>query len=206
MATPDTIARFATMDTATIHESGAPMVMDGTIRHLAGAPRLCGPALTVLCPPGDNLVIHHAVASAKPGDILVVQCCSPAYGVWGEVLSLAAMERGIAGLVLDGSIRDLAAIHALGFPVFARGTALRGTAKTGRGEIAIPIACGGAIVRPQDIVVADESGIVIVPSAEAGAIAGRAEERVRKEAALMDGLRAGRTTVELLNLNRPIER
>jgi 4-hydroxy-4-methyl-2-oxoglutarate aldolase len=203
MAAPEPIARLATVDTATIHESGARMVLNGTIRYLAGAPRLCGPALTVLCPPGDNLVIHHAVAAAKPGDVLVVQCCDPAYGVWGEVLSLAAIECGIAGLVLDGSIRDLSAIHALGFPVFARGTALRGTAKDGRGEINIPIACGGALVRPSDIVVGDESGIAVVPPAEADAIAGRAEERVRKEAAMMDGLRAGRTTIELLNLRKP---
>jgi len=203
MAISDLPARLATMDSATIHESGAPMVMDGAIRHLAGPPRLCGPALTVLCPPGDNLAIHHAVASARPGDVLVVHCCDPDYGVWGEVLSLAALQRGIAGLVLDGAIRDLSAMDAVGLPAFARGTRLRGAAKKVPGEINIAVACGGALVRPGDIVFGDESGIVVVPPAEVDAVVERAEERVRKEAVMMDGLRAGRTTIELLNLRKP---
>ncbi|MBN8995062.1 MAG: hypothetical protein J0H94_07535 [Rhizobiales bacterium] len=201
MATSNAIRRLSAMDTATIHESGAGTIMDGTIRLQAGT-RICGPALTVLSPPGDNLMIHLAVAQARRGDVLVVQCCDPGYGVWGEVLSVAAAARGIMGLVLDGSVRDLPEMRALGFPVFARGTALRGTGKSGRGEINIPIPCGGAIVRPGDVVAADESGIVVVGAADVEAIADRAEERVRKEAAMMAQLRDGGTSVELLNLGR----
>lgn len=192
--------RLAAMDTATLHESGAAMTMNGDIRLLSGSQRLAGPALTVLCPPGDNLMIHVAVARARPGDVLVVQCHDPDYGVWGEVLSVAAMSRGVAGLVLDGSVRDLAAIRALDFPVLARGTCLRGTVKETPGAVDVPIACGGAMVRPGDIIVGDESGIVVIKPSEAGEIAARGEERGRKEAVMMAQLRSGRTTMELLGL------
>ena len=124
--------RLAAMDTATLHESGAGNIMNGKLRKLSGSRRLAGPAFTVLCPPGDNLTIHVGVAQAKPGDVLVVQCHDAGYGVWGEVLSVAVISRGIAGLIVDGSVRDLAAIQALDFPVFAQGTCLRGTGKDKR--------------------------------------------------------------------------
>jgi 4-hydroxy-4-methyl-2-oxoglutarate aldolase len=146
-------------------------------------------------------MIHVAVARAQPGAVLVAQCHDPGYGVWGEVLTVAAMARCIAGLVLDGSVRDLDAIRRLGFPVFARGTALPGTAKSGRGTIGVATTCGGALVWPGDIIVADESGIVIIPPGEAQLVLARAEERCRKEAAMMDELRAGRTTIDLLGLD-----
>jgi 4-hydroxy-4-methyl-2-oxoglutarate aldolase len=202
----DICRRLAAMDTATLYESGARSTMDSGIRHLSGRERLAGPALTVLCLPGDNLMIHVALAGAKPGDVLVVQCHDPGYGVWGEVLTVAAMARGVAGLVVDGSVRDLAATRALDFPVFARGTCLRGTAKTGRVPFNVPVSCAGCIVSPGDIIVADESGIVVIAPGEAAAIAERAEERVAKEAAMMEELRRGRTTLELLGLDGPASR
>jgi 4-hydroxy-4-methyl-2-oxoglutarate aldolase len=111
------------------------------------------------------------------------------------------MARGVAGLVLDGSVRDLGAIRRMGFPVFARGTALRGTAKSGLGAISLVTTCGGAPVWPADLIVADESGIVVIRPQEIEQILARAEERFRKEAVLMNELRAGRTTMELLGLD-----
>jgi 4-hydroxy-4-methyl-2-oxoglutarate aldolase len=175
--------------------------MEPEIRMLSGNGRLAGPALTVMCPPGDNLMIHIAVAQAQPGTVLVAQCHNPGYGVWGEVLTTAAMARRIAGLVLDGSVRDLGAIRQLGFPVFARGTALPGTAKGGGGIIGAATTCGGTLVRRGDIIVADESGIVIIQPETLQSVLAKAEERCRKEAAIMDELRGGRTTIELLGLD-----
>jgi len=192
--------RLAAMDTATLHESGAVTTMNADMRLLSGSRRLAGPALTILCPPGDNLMLHIAVARARPGDILVAQCHDPGYGVWGEVLTVAAIARGIAGLVVDGSVRDLAAIRALDFPVLGRGTCLRGTVKNTVGAIAVPITCGGAPVWPGDIVVGDESGVVVVRPDTADEIAARGEERGRKEAEMMIQIRNGRTTMELLGL------
>ncbi len=114
---------------------------------------------------------------------------------------MAALARGIAGLVLDGSVRDLGAIRRLGFPIFARGTALRGTTKSAHGAVGVFTTCGGAPVWPGDLIVADESGIVVIRPQEAEDILARAEERCRKEAAMMDELRGGRTTMDLLGLD-----
>jgi 4-hydroxy-4-methyl-2-oxoglutarate aldolase len=193
--------RLRALDTATLYESGARSTMTPEIRMLSGDCRLAGPALTVMCHPGDNLMIHVAVARAQAGTVLVAQCHDAGYGVWGEVLTVAAVARGIAGLVLDGSVRDLGAIRRLGFPVFARGTALRGTAKDARGAVGMVTTCGGAPVWPSDLIVADESGIVVIRPHEAEDILARAEERCRKEAAMMDELRGGRTTMDLLGLD-----
>ena len=109
-------SRLAALGTATFYELGAKAVMSSEIRMLSGDCCVAGPAFTVMCHPGDNLMIHVGVARAKPGDVLVVQCHDAAYGVWGEVLTVAAIARGIAALVLDGSVRDLAAIRRQVFP------------------------------------------------------------------------------------------
>jgi 4-hydroxy-4-methyl-2-oxoglutarate aldolase len=194
------VEHVAAFETATLHESGAKSVMSPKIRMLSGDRRIAGPAFTVMCHPGDNLMIHVGLTRAKPGDVFVVQCNDPNYGVWGEVLSVAAMARGIVALILDGSVRDLAAIRKLAFPVFARGTCLRGTVKASAGIVDQPISCGGQPVFPGDLVVADESGIVVMPPGEVQEILAKSEERVRKEAVMMNELRSGRTTMQLLGL------
>ncbi|MBV8173460.1 MAG: RraA family protein [Verrucomicrobia bacterium] len=194
------VEQLRALDTATLFESGARATIGPEIRMLSGDCRLAGPALTVICPPGDNLMIHLAVARAQRGTVLVAQSHDPGCGVWGEVLTVAAMARDIAGLVLDGSVRDLGAIRRLGFPVFARGTALPGTTKSGGGAVGLVTTCGGALVWPGDIIVGDESGIVFIRPDEAEQVLARAQERCRKEAAMMNELRAGRTTVDLLGL------
>lgn len=195
------VERLSALDTATLYESGANGTMTPDIKMLSGDRRLAGPALTVMCHPGDNLMIHVAVARAQAGAVIVVQTQDASYGVWGEVLTVAAMARGIAGFVVDGSVRDLGAIRRLGFPVFARGTALRGTNKSARGTVGGVITCGGTPVSLADLIVADESGIVVIRPEEAEHVLERAEERCCKEAAMMNELRAGRTTMDLLGLD-----
>jgi 4-hydroxy-4-methyl-2-oxoglutarate aldolase len=192
--------RLSTLDTATLYESGASATMTPDIKILSGDRRLAGPALTVMCHPGDNLMIHVAVARAQAGAVIVVQTQDASYGVWGEVLTVAAMARGVAGLVVDGSVRDLGAIRRLGFPVFARGTALHGTNKSAHGTVGTVITCGGASVSSADLIVADESGIVVIRPEEVERVLQRAQERCCKEAAMMNELRAGRTTMDLLGL------
>src|SRR6478752_4515933 len=189
--------------TATLYESGAYGTMAQNINMLSGDRRLAGPALTVVCHPGDNLMIHLAVARAQNGTVMVVQSHDDSYGVWGEVLTVAAMARGIAGLVLEGSVRDLGAIRRRGFPVFACGTALRGTAKAGGGQVGEVTICGGLPVSRDDLIVADESGIVVIKPHEAVSVLAKAQERCQKEATMLRELQAGRTTMELLGLNDP---
>jgi RraA family protein len=139
--------------------------VDSGVRCLTGNNhRLCGPALTVKVFPGDNLMVHKALDVAQPGDIVVVDGrASTMNALLGDIISTKAKHRGIAGFVLDGLVRDLPAIAELDFPVFARGTTPVGPLHRGPGEIGYPICCGGVVVHPGDIVVADAAGVVIVP-------------------------------------------
>ncbi len=200
-ATPSLAARLAAFDTGTLHEAaGQRGAMAPGIHSLVPGLRVAGPALTVACPPGDNLMLHVAVAQAQAGEIVVAQCHDASFGVWGEVLSVAAQARGVAALVVDGSVRDIDAIRELGFPVFARGTALRGAQKAARGVVRGPISCGGLLVWPGDYVIADDSGLVVLPERDVTTVLDQAAARRDNESVMMERLRAGATTMELLGL------
>ena len=121
-------------------------------------------------------------------------------GIWGELLCIAAMQRGIVGVVIDGPVRDVDATAALGFAVFATGTCPVGPTKTG-GTVGDTIAIGGIRVSPGDWIVADADGVVVLPVDDAPSIVDRAQAKVDKEGAIIEGLRAGRTTIELLGLD-----
>ena len=198
----DTLLKaIANFDTATLYEAaGQQGAMVPEIRPLARGTRMAGPALTVACPPGDNLMLHAAVADAAPGDILVAQCHDFTFGVWGEVLMTAAQARGIAGLILDGAVRDVEALERAGFPVFCRAVSMRAATKARRGILRMPVTCGGQLVRPGDVVVADETGVVILPVAGLEDVMERARARQEREEKLLQELRGGKTTLELLGL------
>ncbi|MFO1058901.1 MAG: 4-carboxy-4-hydroxy-2-oxoadipate aldolase/oxaloacetate decarboxylase [Dongiaceae bacterium] len=198
---PELARALLAYDTATLFESAEqPGSMGPEIRPMAPGYRIAGPALTVACPPGDNLMLHAALAEARPGEVLVAQCHDAGYGVWGEILATSAMARGVVALIVDGAVRDIDSMRAKGFPVFARGTALRGAAKKRRGLLRQPISCGGQLVWPGDLVVADDRGIVVLSPAEVPATLQRAAGRMAKEETMMTALRAGATTVDLLQL------
>jgi 4-hydroxy-4-methyl-2-oxoglutarate aldolase len=201
-----TASALAAFDTATLHEAaGQAGAMTRELVSLVPGRRVAGPALTAACPRGDNLMLHAAVAQAQPGDVLVAQCHDGSYGVWGEVLTEAALARGVVALVVDGSVRDMDGIRALGFPVFARGTALQGATKKQLGTLQAPVSCGGVLVRPGDYVVADDSGIVSIAADLVEAVIASAAARREKEARLIEELRRGRTTIELLDLGPVLE-
>ncbi len=158
-------------------------VMDIGIRSLwPGAPRVAGPAYPVRCPPGDNLMVHAAIYRAEPGAVLVVEAGDSDYAVAGGNVCLVAQKRGIAAFVVDGVIRDLAETREHRFPVFARGVIPIPGVKDGVGVLNGPVRCGGVEVRPGDVVVADEEGIVVVPAERAGAVLTAAEARAAKDA------------------------
>jgi RraA family protein len=160
------IQRFAEFNTPDISDLlNRLYAVDSGIKCLTGDHRLCGPALTVKVFPGDNLMVHKALDVAAPGDIVVVDARgSTMNAVLGDIISTKAQHRGIAGFILDGLVRDVPAIQALGFPVFARGTTSIGPLHRGPGEIGYPICCGGVVVNPGDIMVADSAGTVVIPS------------------------------------------
>lgn len=145
---------------------GREQVMDFGIRPLwPSAPRVAGPAFTVRCPPGDNLMLHAAIYRAEPGSVIVAEAGDVDYAVAGGNVCAVAQRRGIAAFVIDGVIRDLAEVREMGFPVFARGVIPIPGAKAAVAPLNGPVTCGGVKVHGGDIVVADEEGIVVTPRA-----------------------------------------
>ena len=158
-------------------------VMDCGIRPLwSGMPRVAGPAFPVRCAPGDNLMLHAAIYRAEPGSIIVVEAGDVDYAVAGGNVCAVAQKRGIAGFVVDGVIRDLAEIRSHRFPVFARGVMPIPGRKDTLDVLNEPVRCGGVQVAPGDVVVADEEGIVVVPSANLDAMLRSAQDRAARDA------------------------
>ena len=201
-ATYDPVAVvLATHGAATLGESGARRMRNRIVPVWPGA-RVAGPAVPVRCTPGDNLGIHVAVTRAPAGSVLVVTTGDEReLGYWGEVLTVAAMAAGIAGLVIDACVRDVDALRGHGFPVFSTGTALTGATKARPGAVGAPVEVGDVLVESGDWIVADVDGVVVVPGAALDDVIAAATARTTKEAGLFTALRAGRTTVELLDLD-----
>ena len=199
------VEALAAFDPATVYEAaGKRGMVDPAIRPAWSGARLCGRAITVQCPPGDNLGLHHAVIVAEPGDVLVATVSGFLMaGAWGEVLTEAALARGIAGLCIDGCVRDIAAIEALRFPIFSRGLAIGSCTKTQPAAINCPITFGGVLVRPGDFILGDPDGLVVVEQEAVEMVCASARARHETERRIIAGLRSGKTTVELLGLPQP---
>lgn len=196
------LGRFLAFDPATLYEaSGLRNMVDPAIRPAWPGARVCGRAFTVVCTPGDNLGLHQAVSLASPGDVLVATTsCHLAAGAWGEILTVAAQVRGIGGLVIDGAVRDIAAIAQLGFPIFSRGLAIGSCTKKHPGVLGQPVDFGGVTVRAGDVVFGDADGLVILEQERVDEIFELASQRQGREAVIIDQLRAGKTTLEILGL------
>lgn len=196
-----TAAELLAHGAATLGESGARR-MRNRIRPVWPGARVAGPAVPVHCTPGDNLGIHVGVTRATPGSVLVVDVGDePELGYWGEVLTTAAEAAGIAGLVIDGCVRDVDALAAHGFPVFSAGIALTGATKDRAGSVGLPVTVGEVPVEAGDWVVGDVDGVVVVPGGSLATVIAAAQARTTKEATLFEHLRAGRTTIDLLSLD-----
>jgi 4-hydroxy-4-methyl-2-oxoglutarate aldolase len=194
---------YASVASATAHEAmerrGA---LDSSIKPLRRGMKVLGPAFTCVCPPGDNLTLHAALKMAKAGDVIV--CASAGFteqGLFGDVMASCAMGKGIAGLVVDGGVRDGATIAEIGFPVFARALSIKGSVKETLGALNKPIVAGGMLVEPGDLVIGDDDGVCIVPKAEIAAIAAASKTREEKEARFRRELLQGKTTWDMLNLS-----
>lgn len=174
--------------------------MDSRIRAAWAGARMAGPAFTVQGGGGDNLALQRAILAAPPGSVLVADVNGAPWGHWGAVLAVAAQVRGIAGLVIDGGVRDSVEMAAFGFPVFSRHLNVRGTRKLFRGALGVDVQVGGVTVRTGDLVVADADGVVVVPADVAARVVDTADERVAKEATIMDRLRAGESSLEVYGL------
>jgi 4-hydroxy-4-methyl-2-oxoglutarate aldolase len=167
--------------------------LDYHIKPLAADMTLAGPALTVRTRPGDNLMVWKAIGVAQPGDVLVIATYDyTTASTFGERVVLAAKAKGIVGIVCDGMCRDASGIRASGLPTFVTGTVPSSPGKDGPGEIGGPVSCGGIVVHSGDLVVGDEDGVVIVPLADAEAVAAKLPAIFDKEAHMAADLAAGK--------------
>jgi 4-hydroxy-4-methyl-2-oxoglutarate aldolase len=200
-------AELLGLGAATLGESGA-MPMRARIRAAWRGARVAGRAVPVQCTPGDNLAIHAAVADAPSGCVLVVSVGEQReLGYWGEVLTTAAEARGVAGLVIDGGVRDIDALEAHRFAVFATTTALPGASKRAPGSVGAPVTVGDVVVAADDWIVGDADGVVTIGSSHLDDVLQAARARAEKERQFFADLRGGATTVGLLGLDTtPIER
>jgi 4-hydroxy-4-methyl-2-oxoglutarate aldolase len=201
MSEPVTAEDLLALGAATLGESGAG-VLPSRIRAAWSGATLAAPAFPVRCSANDNLAIHVAVARAPRGSCLVADMGGERErGYWGEVLTTAAQARGLAGLVIDGGVRDIAALEAHRFPVFATGLVLRGASKRLPGTAGHAIRLDAVEIAAGDWIVGDRDGVACVPRARLGEVLARGRERARKEQEIFAALRAGRTTLELLGLD-----
>ena len=204
MTSTQTAAVFAELGAATLGESGA-LRMPPRIRPAWGGASVAAPAYPVRCTPGDNLAIHVAVTTAPAGSVLVVDVGRvPDRGYWGEVLTTGALSRGLAGLVIDGGVRDVGALEQLGFPVFSATIALPGATKAARGSVGTTTTVAGVPVSVGDWVVGDVDGVVVVPGDTLEATMAAGQRRAEAEVGYFTALRDGSTTVELLGLDASI--
>jgi 4-hydroxy-4-methyl-2-oxoglutarate aldolase len=199
---PDVIETLERLGVATVHEAQERAgLMHPYMRPLWRGARIAGSAVTALCHPGDNWMIHVAVEVLRPGDVLVVACSSEnTDGAFGELLATSVKAHGAKGVVLDMGCRDANEITQMAFPVWSRAISARGTVKSSLGSVNLPVVCAGVHVVPGDVVVADDDGVVIVPRAGAGAAAKAGQAREAKEAASRARLEQGELGLDIYDM------
>lgn len=186
----DLVQSFAGIPVANIGDCMNRMsCIDSRIRPLNSAP-LLGTAFTVKTRPGDNLLLHKAIDMAAPGDVIVVDAQGDTTNsITGELMILWMQGRGVAGLIVDGAIRDCGAIRKMDFPVYASGIQPKGPYKDGPGEINVPVCCGGVVIKPGDILAGDEDSVIVIDPQDAPEVLEKAREIMAKEAVMMEAIK-----------------
>jgi 4-hydroxy-4-methyl-2-oxoglutarate aldolase len=199
---PEITKLLGELGAATVHEAqGRTGLMRPYMRPIYGHARVSGPAVTVYCQPGDNLMIHAAIEVIRPGDVLVVATASESTdGMFGELLGESFRTHGAAGLVIDAGVRDINELAAMNFPIWSKAISAQGTVKATAGCVNVGVVCAGASVTPGDIIVADQDGVVVVPRRSAAEVARLGEQRRSKEELTRVRLRAGELGLDIYGL------
>ena len=204
---PAVLTDALALGTATLHEAAGRLgALPATLRPVAPAMCVAGPAFTVRCPPGDNLWIHRAIYAASPGDVLVVATgdSTAQWGYWGEIMTVAAQQAGIAGLVLQGGTRDHHALTELALPIHSLGACIRGTVKDkalDHGRLGEPIQLDDVTIQAGDLVVADTDGVVAIAHDTIDDVINLSHQRIDEERDAIAALRTGATTLDLYDLH-----
>ncbi len=191
---------------ATVHEAqGRTGLMQPYMRPIYPTAKVGGTAVTVLSHPGDNIMIHAALDVVQPGDVLVVALVSDSTdGMFGDLIGVSCQTHGVLGLVIDAGVRDTTDLTAMKFPVWSRAIHARGTVKATPGSVNVDVICAGALVRPGDIVVADNDGVVVVPRETAEETCRRSEEWIAKEETTRERLRNGELGLDFHGLREKL--
>lgn len=200
------VEKLSRFGVATIHEAmGRVGLMKPTIRPIYTGAHSCGTAVTVLLQPGDNWMLHVAAEQIQPGDVVVAACIADSTdGFFGDLLATSYQSRGAKGLIIDGGVRDVKDLTAMGFPVFSRAIHAKGCTRATLGSVNVPVVCAGAIVNPGDVVIADDDGVVVVPAAIAQQVADAAEARENNETAKRARFAAGELGLDMYSLREPL--
>lgn len=196
------VGQLAALGVATVHEAiGRAGYLGPGLRPIQDGMRTGGTAVTALCWPGDNMMIHAAAEQCRAGDLLVVTTTSPCTdGMFGELLATSLVARGVRGLVIEAGLRDVADLRAMGFPAWSAAISAQGTVKETPGAVNVPIRVGGQVIRPGDAIIADDDGVVCVPRGGVIAALTAARARVAKEEQTRKALADGQLGLDLYGL------
>ena len=199
------IEEFNKLDVSTVYEAqGKQGLMNHRLKPILDNTLICGPAVTAVCPAGDNLMIHAAIEVCKPGDILVITTIGEGLaGMIGELIVTALIKRGVRGVIIDSAIRDVAQIREMGFPIWTRAVYSQGTTKSRGGWVNSSTVCGGAAIQPGDLIMADDDGVVVVPKDDIPFALEASKRRLAKEEDTKNRIFEGEISIDFYNL-RPI--
>ena len=207
MPTCEQVAQLADYGVATVHEAlGRSGLLGPDLRPIQDGARIGGTAVTALCWPGDNLMIHAAVEQCRDGDVLVVTTTSPCRdGLFGELFATALRYRGVRGLVINAGVRDVTDLRALGFPVWSAAVSAQGTVKATAGAVNVPVVIGGQVIRPGDAVLADDDGVLCVRREDVQTGLDASQARLEKEAAAREAFAQGQLGLDRYGLREKLD-